>query len=508
MRITEFLDADEAESTQPPPSDGPQWVTVNGDGVLDRFDQAADWADILEPAGWTEAKPQDRETLQAWKRPGGTYDISAKVLKANPHVLVVHSDAAGLPYGPKQKNTKGRVYAHLHYAGDLSAASKALVRGGAVGLPAHVIEACKAAPGDPLEGLWSGPRPSAGQGHQSDGEQGQREDDRQDHQKKGRFTVRTFADIQPRTSTWLLPGVLPDDDLTVFIGEEGIGKGLFSADVIARVTRAGHNVLIIATEDHFETVLRPRLDVAGADVSRCIFMVMDPDTLQGQPHLPHDVPEVEAVINEYGVRLVYIDPWVSSVSGGLRLRDTQEARRAIDPLVSMARRTHCSVLAVAHPNRGEGDLRARVGLSAVLRQAARLLLFAIEPPDDDTKLIIGIEKANETARAPASVYRKLPKKHPMLPKSVWAVEEITDAPRLTIRQWHDQYRNDRDRRTTDRWVQVLAAAKDNLIQRADIISIYEESGSDESAANKAIGRWVKTGKLLRREAGVYELVSN
>jgi hypothetical protein len=148
-------------------------------------------------------------------------------------------------------------------------------------------------------------------------------------------------------------------------------------------------------------------------------MVMDPDALQGQPHLPHDVPEVEAVIAEYGVRLVYIDPWVRPVSGGLRLRDTQEARRAIDPLVSLARRMHCSILAVAHPNRGEGDLRARVGLSAVLRQAARLLLYAIEPPE-----------------------------------------------------------------------------------------IYERSGSDESAANKAIGRWVKAGKLLRREAGVYELATD
>jgi hypothetical protein len=63
-----------------------------------------------------------------------------------------------------------------------------------------------------------------------------------------------------------------------------------------------------------------------------------------------------------------------------------------------------AVLAVAYPNRGEGDLRARVGLSTVLRQAARLLLYAIEPPDDDTKLIVGIEKANEIGRAPATVY--------------------------------------------------------------------------------------------------------
>ena len=65
-------------------------------------------------------------------------------------------------------------------------------------------------------------------------------------QRSGRFTVHSFAEIQPRTSTWLLQGVLPDDDLVVLVGEEGIGKGLYAVDVIGRVTRAGHTVLIIA----------------------------------------------------------------------------------------------------------------------------------------------------------------------------------------------------------------------------------------------------------------------
>jgi hypothetical protein len=64
----------------------------------------------------------------------------------------------------------------------------------------------------------------------------------------------------------------------------------------------------------------------------------------------------------------------------------------------------------------------------------------------------------------------------LLPEQVWAVEEITDAPRLTIRQWHENYRTDRDHRMSDRWTLVLAAADHGLVQRADIIAIYEESG--------------------------------
>jgi hypothetical protein len=78
------------------------------------------------------------------------------------------------------------------------------------------------------------------------------------------------------------------------------------------------------------------------------------------------------------------------VSGGLRLQNTQEPGEPSIRCCLWQSITLRLILADAHPNRGEGDLRARVGLSAVLRQAAQVLLFAIEPPDDDTQLIVGI----------------------------------------------------------------------------------------------------------------------
>jgi hypothetical protein len=87
-------------------------------------------------------------------------------------------------------------------------------------------------------------------------------------------------------------------------------------------------------------------------------------------------------------------------------------------------------------------------------------------------------------------------------REVWAVEEITDAPRLTIRQWHERYRTDRDHRRSDRWPSVLAATDHGLVQRADIIAVYEESGSNPGAADKAINRWLKAGRLVKKAAGV------
>ena len=99
----------------------------------------------------------------------------------------------------------------------------------------------------------------------------------------------------------------------------------------------------------------------------------------------------------------------------------------------------------------------------------------------------------------------MPRNHPQLPAPVWTVEEIEDAPALTIRQWHERYRTDRDHRVSDRWPDVVAAVDHGLIDRVSIVAIFEASDSNESAADKAISRWLNQGKLLRKGPGVYEL---
>jgi len=67
-----------------------------------------------------------------------------------------------------------------------------------------------------------------------------------------------------------------------------------------------------------------------------MFMILDNAILQGRPHFPHDLWRSAGVIKEHHVRFVHIAPWVSSVSGGLRLQNTHDARRAIDPLPPMS----------------------------------------------------------------------------------------------------------------------------------------------------------------------------
>ena len=114
-----------------------------GASIFDRLTELMTWADILEPLGWQQVRPPDTATAEAWKRPGGSHPVSAKVRKVAPWALVNWSEDSGLPVGAGQKLTMARVVAHFQYSGNESALAKDLVRGEARGVPAHVNDAIR-----------------------------------------------------------------------------------------------------------------------------------------------------------------------------------------------------------------------------------------------------------------------------------------------------------------------------------------------------------------------------
>ncbi|WP_018348206.1 phage/plasmid primase, P4 family [Longispora albida] len=103
-----------------------RFKSPGGSGPFDALAEHATWADILAPEGWTLVA-HERTGAELWKRPGDS--SSAYSARANINgvpSLVVHSDAAGLPSGPGQRLTMGRVWAHLHHHGDEQAAARDL----------------------------------------------------------------------------------------------------------------------------------------------------------------------------------------------------------------------------------------------------------------------------------------------------------------------------------------------------------------------------------------------
>lgn len=121
----------------------------DGPGPFDALADAARWADILKPHGWTSGDDYGGAGGgEIWNRPGGSSGLSALCGRNGIPTMVVHSTEAGLPSGAGHHLTKGRVFAHLNFRGDESAAATALRAAaagdptadrGAASLPAHVL---------------------------------------------------------------------------------------------------------------------------------------------------------------------------------------------------------------------------------------------------------------------------------------------------------------------------------------------------------------------------------
>jgi AAA domain len=96
-------------------------------------------------------------------------------------------------------------------------------------------------------------------------------------------TVRADS-VKTRAIQWLWRGKLPLGEITNFSGLPGEGKSMVVGHTIAAVTTGTKfldgtentlgpsDVLVLSTEDRFESVLVPRLKAVGADLSRVILI--------------------------------------------------------------------------------------------------------------------------------------------------------------------------------------------------------------------------------------------
>ena len=321
----------------------------------------------------------------------------------------------------------------------------------------------------------------------------------------GGFRSRSFDKINAR-KTRTLNG-LPKGRIVALIGEEGIGKGLYECWLIARLTTAQQpvNVLMIVGEDDPEETLRPRLEAAGADLTRVHLMFQDEDSLTGVPMIPAHSDDIKSEIAAHDIGVVIVDPWISTVSSTAPVKDTQVARAVLHAAQTLAKDTDVALMLVMHPNRTQGSMRDRYGLTGVMRQVARVTFFALESPEDDTLLYVGVEKANGSSRDPALAFRKIPSGDDF---GSWMLEVADEEPRLTIREWDARFNDLADGRRTDKWSEIVSTAdgQQGLITRQQIIDVYKDATVPEKAADKAIGRFVHQGRLVRSDArGTYEV---
>lgn len=213
-----------------------------------------------------------------------------------------------------------------------------------------------------------------------------------------------------RQSSWLAARRIPKRAVTILVGDEGIGKSLFWVWVAAAVTtgsalpefgipaRKPGIVLLVITEDEWAEAVRPRLEVAGADLDNIRVICTEEDG-SGSPVFPRDMH----LVRRSRAALVVVDAFLDTVASNLNMKDPQQARLALHPWKEAATTTGAAMMLLTHTNRADSkNARDRYGITGELRKKARMTLYA--QLDEDDNLVIGPEKSNITGKLPATAF--------------------------------------------------------------------------------------------------------
>ncbi len=216
-----------------------------------------------------------------------------------------------------------------------------------------------------------------------------------------------ISSVTPEPVTWLWRNWLPSGKIAIVDGDPGLGKSTILLDLAARITKGlpmpgdtesnePGNVVLLSAEDGLADTIRPRLDAAGADVTRVdAFCGVMCDGTPHLPSLPGDVRVLHQVAKEKAARLIVIDPLFAYLHGSIKSNSDQDVRGVLHLVAKMAEDTGAAVAIIRHLNKTPGgNPLYRGGGSIGIIGAARIGLLVAQDPENEDRRVLAVAKSN------------------------------------------------------------------------------------------------------------------
>lgn len=255
--------------------------------------------------------------------------------------------------------------------------------------------------------------------------------------KPNNSSIVTFAEIVAQPLEWLWQDYIPLGTITLLDGNPDVGKSFLTIDLATRVTRGWHmpprggidsecqpsTVLIASAEDDPSRTIRPRLEAAGADLTRVMPIAM----IHDRPMvLPDDLMFIEEIAKATRAKLVVIDPLFAFLTGKVDANKDHDIRRVLHLLKEMAERSRCAVVIVRHLNKRSSDnepIYRGGGSIGILGASRSTLLLGPHPAKTGVRVIARI-KGNLSPQPAALGFRFEEESLPIgkIPKLGWIGE--------------------------------------------------------------------------------------
>jgi AAA domain len=247
-----------------------------------------------------------------------------------------------------------------------------------------------------------------------------------------------LRDIEARNVEWLDKPFLPWAELVTVNADGDTGKGLFAVHQAARVSRGEFGdvrmVVFAVAEDAFETVLKPRLLAAEANLAHIRTVSWRRRGTRDALRIPEDVPELEQALVAIAARMLVIDPLLSHLSAKTNSHVDHEVRIALQPLVDLAHRTRCLVVGNGNftKDKTRGARSSAQGSGAFTNTPRVGLAMAYDDEDPDVRVVevvksnIGPKNVGRNYRVRTTVVNGLRDAQPLLVAEGAASKSVDD----------------------------------------------------------------------------------
>ena len=185
------------------------------------------------------------------------------------------------------------------------------------------------------------------------------------------ITVETItaSKIQSKPISFLLNPYIPLGAVTALFGDGGCGKSFVTCAIAAAISRGQlipgteesfpiSDVIIQNAENGWANVLKPRLEMLGADCSK-IHSIDDTNK-----RLTITDERIEAAIRKHNAKYFVIDPIQSYLPESFSMNRVESVRPVLTHLAGVAERTESAIMIVGHISKGRGKAQHK-GLGSV-----------------------------------------------------------------------------------------------------------------------------------------------
>lgn len=229
---------------------------------------------------------------------------------------------------------------------------------------------------------------------------------------KKKKLILPASEFAPQKARYLVEPYIPRGAVTILGGISGTGKTSLALSIAAAISsgrtlpfetagvqRAPENVVYLTMENDPNVVLRPRVELMGADINR-VFFLNGVGTNMTSAELRDAVREVKAA-------MLVFDPVQSFLPAGTQMGRAEQIRPIVDKVTDLAKAEDLGSIFVSHMSKpGVGIVSAldRLLGSSDFRNVARSVLIVGRDPENPNQRVFAHAKNSYGTPAPAQRY--------------------------------------------------------------------------------------------------------